>query len=599
MRSGHEIFLRAPDGKQSGHSINTSPNLRPARKGDLPSQDFNPEFVAPVSEAARTVDTMRRAIALVGEEKHQSSKEDIAALLPYYSGTKSLPSPDTTEGRSLRHEISLNRQGLEAVQLAAYKKWLKDNPSLAKSSEKTGDAWNAAVKAGDENAKEILRKTAEYGALTLVGSTFTPHGKNPDNLPHIPEVLRLILHEDEMLAHKARNAFSVALNGMGFKNNDAGKLCEVFAHIFKERDRSHIDAHDSGMRDQFDHAALALLSYKIVYPTVQKREPRNGVATEQVGFAVNFKLLERHAEVFLALKREERLTIQIKDEKDPVRKASLSAELESLQPDIQDAKTFLENLKSKHGLSVREPATIFETFGNRMYVKGSDLPVFSAPQPADTSKGRSVASRSLDAALRVLKDRDQESETRFHSQDLVVRQAEFSHTLQFAAASLREFEDAKALFFESDSDEESLLVARYVLKQIIDKANEVRMVRVATVKTLTQSGKSEQSMAERTTKFQPLLTLADTLLKKYEDLLSDFGQKLFSKNESGNVQTTQTEELSTLRQNFADAVEEIRQNRDFLPIVRELLSTGTPSVEVIAFIDEYLSHSSNADEVTS
>ncbi len=595
MRSGQENFLRAPDGKQSEHSSNTPPNLRPARKGDLPSQEFNTEFIAPVSEAARAVDTMRRAIALIGEENHQSSKEDLVALLPYYSGTKSLPSSETSEGRSLRHEIALHRVGLEAVQLAAYKKWLKDNPSLAKSSAKTWDAWDAAVKAGDESAKEILRKTAEYGALTLVGSTFTPHGKNPDNLPHIPQVLRLILHEDEMLAHKARNAFSVALNGMGFKNNDAGKLCEVFAHIFKERDRSHIDAHDSGMRDQFDHAALALLSYKIVYPTVHKREHRNGTATEQVSFAVNFKLLERHAEVFLALKRGERLSLQIKDEKDPERKAILSAELESLQPDIQDAKTFLENLKSKHGLSVREPATIFETFGNRMYVKGSDLPVFSTPQPADTSKGRSVASRSLDAALRLLKERERVSETRFHSNDLNERQAEFSHVLQFAATSLREFEDARGQFFDEVLDEDTLLVARSILKQIIDKTNDIRTIRSATIRTLSQTGKSIESIADRKSKFEPLLKLSDELLDTYETLLSDFGQKLFPKQGSENGPTNDSEQLRAIQQQYAEAVEEIRQNRDFLPIVRELLSTGTPSAEVIAFIDEYLSHSSNAN----
>ena len=58
-----------------------------------------------------------------------------------------------------------------------------------------------------------------------------------------------------------------------------------------------------------------------------------------------------------------------------------------------------------------------------------------------------------------------------------------------------------------------------------------------------------------------------------------------------------TDQISTLEKQLQGTMEEIRQNREFIPLIRDLLRAKTSPVEIIAFIENYLSHSSAADDV--
>ncbi len=541
-------------------------------RGELPKPI--PEMIKPHSEAAQRVLDLRNAIHKIGSKEPPVSPQIIKGLFPYYMGEKKIA--DTIEGDRITREIAINLSEIQNFHSEWRQSWMLD-----------------------PNNKEALeRMTAnpsQSRGMIPLGVSFSPESsRRPDDLPEIPRSLRLMLHEDENVSHHVRRTFVLALSGMSFKNTPEGKLCQVFAKLFKERNRAQIDAHDIHMRGQFDNAALALLSYKIIYPVIREQENRDGSTTEKVGFGMNLRLLERHAEVFLARERYERLEKRISKETDSSVRAQLESELLALSEKKQDADTFIANLKK--GFGIKDPGTIFETFGDRLYVRSSDLPVFDSPQPGDTAKGRAISSRSLDAALEMLTKREIPDEKKFVSQDLNTRSAEFSHRLHFATITLGELTESVSQFKEGIVDEDTRSVARNLLKQIIDISDDVRRIHDASNRTLSVEGKSPESMGTRKEKFEPLLKLAGSLSRSYETILEDLKSLLFAKSQNNQESTAGTNEGTTeLQAQLNDAITEIAQNRELMLLVCEYLTSGTPPREIIEFINEYLAQSSASE----
>jgi hypothetical protein len=527
---------------------------------------------------------MKDALNQIGSPKRVLTQEEIARLLPYYEGIHEIPPKTSPNGSELWNELALYQDQLRAAH------------------EKQGDAWmkDPQNKSRIDHLATLHPRGREFKPL---GLPFTPKGSDVDDLPEIPPFLALAMHDDQSLEHgtrnlaqKARDAFILALKGASFKDTPEGKLCQIFAKLFQERNKLHIDAHDVRMKNQFTNAALALLAYKIIYPLVQKRKMGDGSSKERVGFGINLNLLDRHAEVFLAKERWDRLEKKVAQTNDPAEKAHLVQELNALKEKKDDADTFLSNIAKNYG--IKQPLTIFESFGNRLYVRASYLPVFDTPQTADAQPGRAIASRSLDAALKMLSERERINEAKFRSDDLTERSAEFSNILQSALNSTPEYENALRQFKEGIADADTLFVARGILKELIDRVADLRRVENDTVATLNPINKSPQSITQRKAQFEPIQELATKVLLQYEKLLSELGTMVFPSSTSNKALTREEFQQTVANVIEADrlaAFSEIRDNRELLEslmrVPRGKLARENPIAalqEIEAIIGAYL-----------
>lgn len=507
----------------------TAANMRPLSPDRivLARPETDPRFQ---SDAAKTVALMKAALLSIGNGSAATSPDDIKELLPYFTGAKPLPSETTAdaggtqkirlteEGRHLRDKVALHQPALMAQHLSGIKGWLKEKknrPEIQKT-QRLSERWEAALASGDEKAKDAIMEEAHRGALVPLGIPYSPVGSGANDLPDVPQALWLMLQSDENLAHRARNAFILGLKGMSFKDTPTGKLCQTFLELFQERNKAHVDAHDMKMRTRFDNAAIALLTYGIVKPSVHRHEHRSGERAESVGFSLDTALLERHAEVFLAREQWKRLSKAQQSEQDPVRRQQITIELEALQEAKNDADAFVSNLKLR---GISKPATIFETFGNRLYVPAADLPVFDTPQPDDETTGKSIGTRSFDAALRVIGTRRTVEPLGVLNKKLDIRAGQYKHVLDTEIKSFGSLQESVQML-EENPGESQKSIARTILREILAHVNNLQELSEACVAEMDKEGLSESGKKEREEKITPIKALADKTLETYSALMN-------------------------------------------------------------------------------
>ncbi|NBV76849.1 hypothetical protein EBR66_01655, partial [bacterium] len=508
-------------------------------------------------EAAASVAILKKALSGIGRKTTQTTDADLERLRPYYMGEQ----PATPQ---IMQELATHRIGLQEWHLTRYKKNIRTTPEgksglklleqykkEAKPLRKMADEAIRKLKddlkreiedESDENKKVKIRSDYDYkisevdsslrtsllaldqkyfptgklGELVPLGTSYTEIGDRED-LPELPIALLLALDEDPNLASRARASFMLALNGMNFGDTPAGKLCQVFAGLLAEKNRATQDAHDSTMRTRLDGASLALLTYGILVPEVIESDRGKGKTVEKVGFRINLTKLERHAEVFLIQQQTARMLKELGDKEIPEsRREEIVAHLATLEKPVEDADRFIANLKKS--LGIKEPRTIFESVGNRLYMNASELPVFDTPQIADTDPKALQKSKSLSVVLAGIKEREKIPEKGFYSPDLEKRAADFKHALNVATVTLREYSDNIESFGDSITDEDTRFIAINILYQLNAATRKLKDIKDDSEHTLEVEGKSEANMARRKELFAQIPQQAAELHDQYVTL---------------------------------------------------------------------------------